>query len=277
MIPRRLTETDADWGSWATAYHTTIVGALEDLLFRTVPRPGPAPLDDRPVVVPETVLDGSARWLAAHGAGDLRSLSWAARGHAAAGDDEAAGALLSAAAVHPGYAELVRGASRDVAVATADLAHRLDVVDDVLVAVTALAEESPAPEPPTGLRQRPADATDRDRSRLLVADLVGRRGVPPLATEDAERAGCELVAGCRTAVEDYDLAWFTVAVRGLVRLPHLPPRLVRDAVTFLCAQQDRSGAFGAPLVDDPVERLALHREWTVLATAALVEASEPTT
>lgn len=273
VIPRRLTEADADWGSWATAYHTTIVGALEDLLFRTVPRPAPERLDDPPGVVPVDVLDSAAAWLSSHGTGDLRTIAWAARAYDAAGQEETAVGLLSTAAVRPGYAALVRGASRDVAVATAALADRLGVEDDVLAAVTELAAESSDPEPPTRLRARPCDATDRDRSRLLAADLVGRGSAPVLPPDDAESAGWELVAGLRTAVEDYDLAWFAVAVRGLLRVPHLPRRLVRDAVTFLVTQQDRSGAFGAPLVDDADERLALHREWTLLTTAALVEAT----
>lgn len=273
VIPRRLTEADADWGSWATAYHTTIVGALEDLLFRTVPRPAPERLDDPPGVVPVDVLDSAAAWLSSHGTGDLRTIAWAARAYDAAGQEETAVGLLSTAAVRSGYAALVRGASRDVAVATAALADRLGVEDDVLAAVTELATESSDPEPPTRLRPRPSDATDRDRSRLLAADLVGRGSAPVLPPDDAESAGWELVAGLRTAVEDYDLAWFAVALRGLLRVPHLPRRLVRDAVTFLVTQQDRSGTFGAPLVDDADERLALHREWTLLTTAALVEAT----
>ncbi|HWJ10881.1 MAG TPA: hypothetical protein VNS46_15990, partial [Nocardioides sp.] len=173
------------------------------------------------------------------------------------------------AARHPGFAALVRGSSRDVASATADLARRLGIHDEVLAAVAAM----DPPAAPGALRGRPAEATDRESSRLLVAELVGRGPSPTLTTDEAERAGNELVAGLRTAVEDYDLAWFAVAVRGLVRLPHLPARLVRDAVTFLVTQQDRSGAVGAPLVDDPGERVALHREWTLLAVAALVEAA----
>lgn len=276
VIPRRLTEADADWGSWATAYHTTIVGALEDLLFRNVPRPTPGPIDDRAVVVPDRVLERAAAWLSAHGAGDLRTIAWAARAYDAAGQREAAAGLLAGAAAGPGYAVLVPRSSRDVAVATATLAARLGVEDELLAAVAAQAAEPLVPAPPGGLRSRPADATARDRSRLLVADVVGR-GSPAVLTPDAaEGAGWELVADLRTAVEDYDLAWFAVAVRGLLRLPHLPARLVRDAVSFLVTQQDRPGAFGAPLVDDPDERLALHREWTVLAVAALVEATEAT-
>lgn len=273
VIPRRLTEADADWGSWATAYHTTIVGALEDLLFRTVPRPGSGFVEGPPTLVPAGVLDAAGSWLATHGTGDLRCVTWAARAHDTAGRPEAAVALLAGAAAYPGFDALVRRSSRDVALATAALAHRLGVDDDVLAAVADLADHAPEAGPPAGLRPRPPGSTDRDGSRLLVADLVARGRTPVLAADEAERAGQELVAALRTAAEDYDLAWFAVAVRGLVRLPHLPSRLVRDAVTFLVVQQDRSGAIGAPLVDAPEERLALHREWTLLATAALVEAA----
>ncbi|HWJ09877.1 MAG TPA: hypothetical protein VNS46_10900, partial [Nocardioides sp.] len=226
VIPRRLTEADEEWGSWATAYHTTIVGALEDLLFRTLPRPVRADPENPAGAVPDGALRAAASWLEAQGAGDLRTVSWAARAYDAAGDPRAASVLMTGAARHPGFAALVRGSSRDVASATADLAGRLGIHDEVLAAVAAM--EPPAA--PGALRGRPAEATDRESSRLLVADLVGRGPSPTLTADEAERAGNELVAGLRTAVEDYDLAWFAVAVRGLVRLPHLPARLVRDAV-----------------------------------------------
>lgn len=274
VIPRRLTEADADWGSWATAYHTTIVGALEDLLFRTVPRPAPAassPVVASPSDAARGMLAAAAAWVVRAGGRDLRSLAWTARAREVLGDPAGARRLLATAALRPGYDALLSGGTRDIAVGVAELAARVGVRDDVLTEVLALDAADPGPEPPTRLRPSPDGLAGRDRTRLLVADLVSRGAVPRLCPEDAERATRELVVAARRAVEDYDLASFAVVLRGLLRLPELPERLLRDAISFLATQQLPSGAVGAPLTDDVEERGRLHREWTLVAVAALVE------
>ncbi len=229
------------------------------------------PSTPAPVRVPADVLAAASHWLSEHGAGDLRTLAWSARARIAAGCPASARVLLADAAISPGYGALVGHATRDIAVTVATLAARLGVHDETLEAVLA---DAPAPAaPPVGLRPLATDLSDRDRGRLLAADLVSRGSQPTLSGADQEVAGNELVAGALTAAETYDLAWFAVAVRGMVRLPHLPRRLVRDAVTFLATQQHRSGAMGAPITEDPRERRDQHREWTLMATAALVEAA----
>ncbi|MHA7132351.1 hypothetical protein [Oerskovia turbata] len=129
--------------------------------------------------------------------------------------------------------------------------------------------------PPARASARPAPAArlrtiepPRARSRRFV-----RARAPKLTPTDAQRALDLLACAGRHAVEAYDVALFAVVLRALTRLPHVPYRLLRDATDLLAGQQDLDGAIGAPLMDDPEERLTLHRQWTLVATTALVEAA----
>ena len=115
----------------------------------------------------------------------------------------------------------------------------------------------------------PAEA--RTRALALAGDLVRRGRVPHVAPDVAAAASLVLTAAAVDAVDAYDVGALAVVVRGLVRLPGAPRRVVRDAVEWLVEQQQLTGGVGAPLGDDPTERDALVAQWTLLALPALLE------
>ncbi|MBO3089708.1 DUF6895 family protein [Cellulomonas dongxiuzhuiae] len=352
VVPDRLTQADPAWSRWATAYHTTIVAALEDLLHRHAPvahrgrargvldgarpvwvrhahtaAPGaPAAVDVRAVDVPAVDVHGAVRdaagWLDAHvPATDLRAAAWTVEARAALGDAVAARSRLATAlagdvaarlAAVPGdvglhvaelAARLGDGAARFatcvVAPLPAPLRALLTTVEDVLADVpvtdttvdgarervaaarggrwwTGYVEslagvDGDAPDAPAAELVSDDPAARREQALTLAADLVRRGRSPHVAPGTAARAAAVLVRAAADAVAAYDVGALAVVVRGLVRLPAVPRRVVRDAVEWLVGQQQLTGGVGAPLGDDPAERDALVAQWTLLALPALLE------
>ncbi|MFF3065117.1 DUF6895 family protein [Oerskovia sp. NPDC057915] len=329
VVPQRLRDADPDWGSWATAYHTTIVGVFDALLLRVTPRAPAPPSTARPYHRPDDVarlsgtLARAAVWLERDGSHDLRATVWAARAWELAEQPGRAGDVLRHALASPDLGAAVVAAPAETVLHAAVLAARHDVtapaalrdVCDALAAALDPADPTdtrlgsarahladlrgearppgtpapldlpphpgPAPEPDG----EPGDNSDtglRDRALALAADLLSRGPRPRLTPADAAQALDVLARAGREAVESFDVALFAVVLRALPRLPRVPHRLLRDAADLLAGQQDLDGAIGAPLMDDPDERLTLQRRWTLVATTALAEAvpilarSEPT-
>lgn len=323
VVPQALRDADPAWGSWATAYHTTIVGVFDALLLRVTPRattPLSVPVRPDDVAHLRGALARAAAWLEQDGSRDLRATVWAARAWEVAEQPDRACDLLRRALASRDLAATVHAAPADTVLHAAVLATRhgltapeIDAAAESLAAAldTADPDDSrlgsararladlrgttypptppepldmpppPAPVPVPGVDSEPGDdapedvpdAALRDRTLALAADLLSRGPQPSLAPADAQRALDPLARAGRHAVEAYDVALFAVVLRALTRLPHVPPRLLRDATDLLAGQQDLGGAIGAPLMDDPDERLTLHRQWTLVATTALVEAA----
>jgi hypothetical protein len=319
VVPRRLRDADPAWGTWATAYHTTIVGVFDALLHRVTPR-AQSPLSvSRRAREPDDVahlrdsLARAAAWLAQDGSRDLRATVWAARAWEVAEQRDRASDLLRRALAAPDLAAAVAAAPAETVLHAAVLAARhgvstpeieaaadalaaaLDTADPddarlgaarthlaalrgAVYAPTSLAalDVPPPPAPAHASGGAPVDDQDtglRDRTLELAADLLSRGPSPSLTLADAQHALNLLARAGRHSVEAYDVALFAVVLRALTRLPCVPRRLLRDAADLLAGQQDLGGAIGAPLMDDPGERLTLHRQWTLVATTALVEAA----
>ncbi|HEY0639879.1 MAG TPA: hypothetical protein VGD67_19735 [Pseudonocardiaceae bacterium] len=264
VVPERLLAADEDWADWATAYHTTVVVALEHLLRRTVgagrrhpsPRPHrPAAGAGRPVVA--AAVRAAAEWLDDPAAPlDARTTVWVTEAWRTAGDDGRARRTLARSAVTPQEA-----LSGDIArrLATLWTWYGAEPAPGAPDRVLAGSGEPPSPAAP-GLRARSLEAV----SRLLGGDREPRDGTRP-----AGAVVRLLVAAAKQAVEDGDLGWLAVMTRGLALLPGVPPRLLGDAVDVLTLHQQRDGSFGLPS-SDPTGRG--RREWTLLALAALVDA-----
>ncbi|MBD7919821.1 hypothetical protein H9657_16235 [Cellulomonas sp. Sa3CUA2] len=353
VVPDRLTQADPAWSRWATAYHTTIVAALEDLLHRHAPvahrgrargvldgaRPvwvrhahdgapgasavGTSAVDVPAVDVPAVDVRGAVRdaagWLDAHvPATDLRAAAWTVEARAALGDVATARSRLGGALAGDDVAGRLAAVPGDVGLHVAELAARLgdgaarsstcvvvplpaplrallttveDVLADVPVTDTTVdgARERVAAarggrwwtgyvESLAGVDDGPDAAAEPDdpdarraRALALAADLVRRGRSPHVAPGTAARAASVLVRAAADAVAAYDVGVLAVVVRGLVRLPAVPRRVVRDAVEWLVGQQQLTGGVGAPLGDDPAERDELVAQWTLLALPALLE------
>ncbi|UZN03619.1 DUF6895 family protein [Cellulomonas sp. S1-8] len=348
VVPARLTQADPAWSRWATAYHTTIVAALEDLLHRCAPaaHPAPAPAGAVSGARPLWVRHGGPRpdagagaaavdvpaavrcaadWLDAHvPAADLRAAAWTVQARTALGDETAARTRLAAALAGDDVAHRLGAVPGDVGLHVVELAARLgpaparagtcvvrplpgplaellgtaeDVLADVPVTDTsfdAVRERIAAARGgrwwtgyvdalagvgdggdlrPGGGADGAADdpAARRVRALALAGDLVRRGRAPHVAPDVAAGATSVLVRAAADAVAEYDLGALAVLVRGLVRLPAVPRRVVRDAVEWLVGQQQLTGGVGAPLGDDPAERDALVAQWTLLALPALLE------
>lgn len=316
VIPQRLAEADPAWGSWATAYHTTVVAALDDLLRRTAGPPAAHEVSARVHVAPgrdravRAALGAAARWLDDAAAGsDLRRV-WAAEALLSTGSWQAAGDVLAptgaAWTAHPGQGLEaltlhVAAVCTVLGVASPEMRALIDAAERMLGEVPVEATEFDAARalvgrarardhrssvpidahleacvgsPAAGSRgegQDSAGSALRARSLGLVADLVRRGPAPVVASDPGSPAVRLLASAARRAVADYDPGWLAVTVRGLARLPGAPDRLVRDALELIVGQQARSGAVGAPLVDDPEQRRGLQLEWTALALPALLE------
>ncbi len=173
VIPQRLTDADPAWGSWATAYHTTIVAALDDLLLRTTPsdaHPGeggrhgdPAGPSAAPGPGWRPAIDSAASWLVCVAApGDLRSRVWAGEALLAAGSPQRARAALA-----PAIGEWDRHPEAGaVTLHLAALAARLGIATPAMQLMLEHADLT--------LRSAPEEATDLDAARSLLAGARGR-------------------------------------------------------------------------------------------------------
>jgi hypothetical protein len=173
VIPQRLTDADPAWGSWATAYHTTIVAALDDLLLRTTPSEALPGEDDRrcdPAGLPaasapgwQAAIDSAAIWLdSAAAPGDLRSRVWAGEALLAAGSPQRARAALAPAIREWGRRPEVGAVTLHLAA----LAARLGVATPAMQMMLEHADLT--------LRSAPEEATDLDAARSLLAGARGR-------------------------------------------------------------------------------------------------------
>lgn len=304
-VPQGLLMADADWTSWVTAEHTTLVAALDSLLLRTTAANRAAPVIALDAPAPPSPLaaalapsiTAAARWLETAVPGThLRGRLWATEAWLAVGDEAEARHQMEQLAEDPHVAFSALKESRDLAVHLAALVLCLGVecapLADLLDDVAALLASTDPRDAQVGCARAsragarggvwrpgadlplPESVGDlRAASIALCSELIALGPIAQPRPRAAEQALLLLARSARAAVGSYDVGWLADVLRGLHRLAGAPPRLVRDATEFLIAQQGHDGGIGTPELADATARQDLIVQWTLLALPALVEAA----
>ncbi|MGW2643018.1 DUF6895 family protein [Streptomyces sp. NPDC001348] len=275
VIHPHMDKGDEDFRHWAEGYHTTVVAALAGLLRRspvriTRPRPnlpsGQVPLEEplRRAVV--WLCDQSMEQEPRVG---LAGVTAAAVGAAAVQDPHLAGPALQ----H--YAALLADAPRalwqeqgmevagEFALALRATGNRCPSLDDFLKATADVVASLPAV---------PADIA-HGVHRLIGLGLLSPSTAPAVPRQPTpyERSAYppEAAIALREAMETYHLGRLAATLRTLGRAGWWRHRITQDALAFLLAQQNTTGAFGHPATDDRPARARAQYSWTRSAVVAL--------
>ncbi|WP_340375379.1 hypothetical protein U5640_09625 [Streptomyces sp. SS7] len=274
IIHPGLDSGDDEFRHWAEGYHTTIVAALAGLLERSPRRPA-KPRPDLPTAdVPlEAPLRRAVLWLcdesmmkdprvglpgvaaAAVGAAAIREhhLARPALEHYAARLADSAPALWQEQGME--VAGEFALALRTAGVGCPSLEHFLKATADVV----------------SSLDMVPADIYDNVH-RLVDLGLLGpsTAAVPRQAVPHEQPLyPLQAAVSLREARETYHLGQIAAAIRSLAQDGWGRHRITQDAISFLIAQQNTTGAFGYPACDDRATRAQAQYAWTRSAVTAL--------
>ncbi|WP_416979410.1 DUF6895 family protein [Streptomyces sp. T028] len=276
-----LDSDNADFRHWAEGYHTTIVAALAGLLERSprrLARPRPdLPATDVPLTAP---LRHAVQWLCDE----------SMRKDPHVGLAGVTAAAVGAAAI--GEHHVVRPALEHYAASLADSApafwqeQGMEVAGEFALALRAAGTGCPSLEHflkatadvVGSLDSIPADVSDNVHRLIGLGFLSPSAAAAiPRQTAPHERPGYPLQAAVSLceARKTYHLGRLAATIRALAQEGWGRHRITLDAVSFLIAQQNTTGAFGYPACDDPTTRDQAQYAWSRSAVTALAAAARP--
>ncbi|MFF4485593.1 DUF6895 family protein [Streptomyces sp. NPDC001544] len=283
VVHPRMDQGDEDFRHWAEGYHTTIVTALAGLLRRTPGRLGtPRPHPPAAQVPLEKPLRRAVVWLCEQSLEQeprvgLAGVAAAAIGAAAIREPHLAGpalrhyAALLADAPHALWQEQGMEVAGEFALALRAAGTRCPSLDDFLKATADAIGSLPTV---------PADAADGVQ-RLVGLGLLSPSTAPAVPRQPTPHERCvyppEAAIALREAMETYHLGRLAATLRTLGRTGWWQHRITRDALTFLLAQQNTTGAFGHPAADDQLARAQAQYSWTRSVVTALASVRDALT
>jgi hypothetical protein len=270
-----LDSENDDFRHWAEGYHTTIVAALAGLLERSPrrfakPRVG-LPTADVPLTAP---LRRAVLWLCDE----------SMRKDPHAGLAGVTAAAVGAAAIREHH--VVRPVLEHYAASLAGAAPALwqeqgmEVAGEFALALRAAGTSCPSLERflkatadvISSLDRIPADVSDNVHRLISLGFLSpSAAAVIPRQTASHERQGYPLEAAVSLceARKTYHLGQIAATIRTLAQDGWDRHRITLDAISFLIAQQNTTGAFGYPACDDRTTRDQAQYAWSRSAVTAL--------